>query len=143
MKTETNATRSAVGIQNSRQLADLAVQIVIGQIQQATQTSTSRTPGTVAWASQPGMIRLYGSSATGGVNYELEWYKLYSAQNMTVAFTGTTTPRLNLIQADLPRPRARPARETGRRRAPGITACSPISTARLVGPTARRWNIRS
>ena len=94
IKTETSATRSALGVQNSRQLANLAVQTVISQIQQATQTSSSRLPGTVSWASQPGMIRCYDNTGA-----EIEWYKLYSAQTMTVA---NPTPTLALIQSDLP-----------------------------------------
>ena len=103
VKTETSAVRSAVGIQNSRQLADIALQTVIGQIQQATQSNATRTPGTYAWASQPGMIRVYGNDTSVGANAELEWYKLYSAQYMTVDFTtGTSTPSLSLLQSDLP-----------------------------------------
>jgi len=102
IKTETGATRSNVGVQNSRQLADLAVQTVISQIQQATQSSSARQPGTYSWASQPGMIRVYDNSGK-----EAEWYKLYSAQTMTqtsipAATTGTSSPVYQLIQSDLP-----------------------------------------
>src|SRR5277367_651437 len=58
--TETKSVHSAVAGQNSRELADIAVQSVISQIQQATTTTPSAT--SIAWASQPGMIRTYNNS---------------------------------------------------------------------------------
>ncbi len=93
--------RSAVGVQNSRQLADLAVQTVISQIQQATQSNSTRQPGTYAWASQPGMIRVYDNNNVGGTDTsnDVEWYKLYSAQNMTV-INPSISP--TLVSSDLP-----------------------------------------
>ena len=88
-QTETKSMRSVVSGQNSRQLADIAVQSVISQIQLA----TTQGP-TVAWASQPGMIRTYNNSGT-----VLNWYKLYSATN-TVIKPGSET--LAQITQDLP-----------------------------------------
>ena len=90
IQTETKTSQSVVSSQSSKQLADLALQTVISQIQQATLQGP-----TVAWASQPGMIRCYDSSGA-----ETKWYKLYSAQVMTQAITGTVL--LPLLQADLP-----------------------------------------
>lgn len=76
VQTESKSMRSVVSGQNSRQLADIAVQNVISQIQQATTQGTK-----VAWASQPGMIRcydnVYGDPPVG-------WYKLYSASTNVV-----------------------------------------------------------
>ena len=74
---------SVVYGQNSRQLADIATQSVIAQIQQA----TTQGP-TVAWASQPGMIRTYNNRGTAS-----GWYKLYSAATNYVA-----TPRADARQ---------------------------------------------
>jgi uncharacterized protein (TIGR02600 family) len=49
-----------------RALADSTVSLVMAQIQQATSNGT-----TVAWASQPGMIRTYGSDGKPKVDYRL------------------------------------------------------------------------
>ena len=62
----------------ARMLGDSAVNVVIGQIQAA----TSRTNG--AWASQPGMIRVYrdGESASPGLD---ALFKLYSSNRLIVS----------------------------------------------------------
>ena len=49
---------------------------------------------TVAWASQPGMIRCYDNTGT-----PVWWYKLYSAQNMVVQ---NPSESLANVTADLP-----------------------------------------
>src|ERR1700761_4648730 len=58
VSTELKASRNFASEVTTRQLADSAVQLVIGQIADAT-TKTND-----AWASQPGMIRTYGSAGT-------------------------------------------------------------------------------
>ncbi|HSI83816.1 MAG TPA: Verru_Chthon cassette protein A, partial [Candidatus Methylacidiphilales bacterium] len=57
-------------------LAQTAVNVVIAEIKEGT-AGVDSTGGTLAWASQPGMIRTYAGDGTPG-NY----YKLYSAANM-------------------------------------------------------------
>jgi len=89
VQTESKSMRSVVSGQNSRQLADIAVQSVISQIQQATTQGPK-----VAWASQPGMIRTYDNTGAA-----LGWYKLYSA---TTNFISTPTESLARIQQDVP-----------------------------------------
>jgi len=71
---------------SSRLLSDLPVNIVIGQIKEATKGRDSS--GLLAWASQPGMIRTYDSSgAPAG------YYKLYSSG--TMAGEGAFDPASN------------------------------------------------
>ena len=75
------ATTSAAGA-TGRELADASVQLVMGQIRQATSLGSN-----VAWASQPGMIRTYGSGTLGSYTASsapLAYYKLYSSDNMVV-----------------------------------------------------------
>jgi uncharacterized protein (TIGR02600 family) len=91
VQTETKSVRSVVSGQNSRELADIAVQSVISQIQQATTQGTR-----VAWASQPGMIRTYNNSGTA-----LGWYKLYSAP-LTNMIVSNPSESLSGVQQDLP-----------------------------------------
>jgi len=73
---------------SARQLADLAVNIVQGQIHEATSGGITNT-----WASQPGMIRTFNSAGNLAAAY-----KLYSAGNMVV---GTVS-----LSEDLPQPPA-------------------------------------
>ncbi len=61
--------------ERSHQLADSTVQLVMGQIQQATSSTAN-----VGWASQPGMIRTYDNSGNPQTNY-----KLYSSGAMTTS----------------------------------------------------------
>jgi len=89
-QTETKSMRSVVSGQNSRQLADIAVQSVISQIQLA----TTQGGTTNAWVSQPGMIRTYNNSGTA-----VGWYKLYSA---STNFVSNPAESLANVQADLP-----------------------------------------
>jgi uncharacterized protein (TIGR02600 family) len=93
VQTETKSVHSVVAGQNSRELADIAVQSVISQIQQAT---TQPQGTTIAWASQPGMIRTYNNSGTA-----LGWYKLYSAPLTNMVVTNPSES-LNSVQQDLP-----------------------------------------
>lgn len=63
----------------TKQLADSAVQVLIGQIKAAT------TGGGLTWASQPGMIRSFDGAGNPAANY-----KLYSSDAMST--TGALTP---------------------------------------------------
>lgn len=65
-----------------RQMADTAVNLVMGQINAATKEGTS-TSAPVSWASQPGMIRTY--LPNGGLSNA---YKLYSWDNLVEAGAG-------------------------------------------------------
>src|SRR5690606_31818054 len=58
----------------ARLLADAAVNVVINQIQNATQSAAANQ---LAWASQPGMIRTYGTNGT-----LVQAFKLYSSETM-------------------------------------------------------------
>jgi Tfp pilus assembly protein PilX len=101
VQTETRSVRSVVSGQNSKQLADLAVQTVVNQIQQATtqnESGGSYTWGNVAWVSQPGLIRCYDYTGT-----PIAWYKLYSSATPTLLSTSNAiTETLSSVQADLP-----------------------------------------
>ncbi|MGB8356461.1 MAG: Verru_Chthon cassette protein A [Chthoniobacteraceae bacterium] len=81
--TEVNSARSYANGATVKQLADSAVQLVVAQVADGT-SGTSANSGTVAWASQPGMIRTYNTSGTLDT-----FYKLYSA-NLPLAVSGTT-----------------------------------------------------
>ena len=72
--TELTASKSSAAGVNARQLADSAVQAVMGQIRDAT-TKGSK----LAWASQPGMIRTYDDAGE-----PVGFYKLYSSETMVV-----------------------------------------------------------
>lgn len=95
---EVTATRQDDGCARSRQLAELSVNAVMGQIRQATSRS-----GIVTWVSQPGMIRTYDSKPGKNSNeeivnkdrpYDLAYYKLYSSNDMevTLAEIGSFDP---------------------------------------------------
>ncbi len=77
---ETSSTSSYAEGAEAKQLADSAVQMVMGTIKAATATSGTL----VAWASQPGMIRTFGSTAGTASGNPLACYKLYSSNNMVV-----------------------------------------------------------
>lgn len=76
---EVVATRQADSATRCRQLSEIAVNVVMGQIQQATTRDTG-----VAWVSQPGMIRAYGTSKNAASSDPLAYYKLYSSNDMVV-----------------------------------------------------------
>ena len=87
--TETRASGSNSAARVAEHLAELAVQIVQGQIQQATTRGAA-----FAWASQPGMIRTYDSTGA-----EVEGYKLYSADSMTKAANQAVS---DVLASDVP-----------------------------------------
>lgn len=72
--TDLNASKNYEASTNTRVLADSAVNLVIGQIREAS------TQSETAWVSQPGLIRTYGDDGAPGFAY-----KLYSAGEMTVS----------------------------------------------------------
>ncbi len=77
--TDLSSSRSyAEGI-NVRQLADNAVGVVMGQIRAATTVPNG------CWASQPGMIRVYGSAGGQPSVNAYAFYKLYSSQDLIVS----------------------------------------------------------
>jgi uncharacterized protein (TIGR02600 family) len=89
--TELRASRNFQSNVNTRQLQDSVVNIVEGQIRQATSVIAGNVSSqNVSWASQPGMITTFGSAGQGSSNL-LACYKLYSSNVMTVAGSGTNT----------------------------------------------------
>ena len=86
---ERTSSASYASAANTRQLADTAVNLVQGQIRAATTQGDN-----IAWASQPGMIRTYGSgsgnSSTASSTF-LTAFKLYSANNMVQTSSATLT----------------------------------------------------
>ncbi len=70
---EQTSSRSYKASSSARLMADTAINLVQGQINEATSQGMS-----YAWASQPGAIRTYNN--TGELH---QIYKLYSAQNLT------------------------------------------------------------
>ncbi|MEI8309271.1 MAG: Verru_Chthon cassette protein A [Verrucomicrobiota bacterium] len=82
VSTEHSTASSAAAGATGREMADASVQLVMGQIREATSLGSN-----VAWASQPGMIRTYGSGGAGSYTASsspLAYYKLYSSDNMIV-----------------------------------------------------------
>ena len=84
---ERTSSASYASAANTRQLADAAVNLVQGQIRAATTQGDN-----IAWASQPGMIRTYGSgsgnSSTASSAF-FKAFKLYSASNMVQTSNAT------------------------------------------------------
>ena len=82
---ERTASASYANQTTTQQLAESTVQTVIGTIKQAT---TPPTPSAhIGWASQPGMIRVYGDgsgSVATAADLSLADYKLYSSDNTVV-----------------------------------------------------------
>src|SRR5438094_33295 len=76
---ELQSARVATATLSSQQLADSAVQLVMAQIREATSRG-----GYTAWASQPGLIRTYGTGSAASSD-PLADYKLYSSDNMVVS----------------------------------------------------------
>src|SRR5438874_118205 len=74
--TELSSSKTYANGATAKQLADSAVQAVIGQISLATSGSANQPN---AWASQPGMIRTYDNTGA-----PLDYYKLYSSDNLVV-----------------------------------------------------------
>ncbi len=79
--TELGTARSAVSQVTAKQLADTSVQVVGSVIRMATSAPIGDN---TAWASQPGMIRTYGTSTGGAASTPLAYFKLYSSDDMEV-----------------------------------------------------------
>jgi uncharacterized protein (TIGR02600 family) len=79
VSTQLSASKGYANGSNAKELADSAVQAVIGQLRLAT-ASTDSSGQPVAWASQPGMIRSFTSAGAASTSY-----KLYSSNNMIVS----------------------------------------------------------
>ena len=78
--TERTSSKAVASGVSARQLAQSAVQLVEGIITQATVPGANTT---TAWASQPGMIRTYGTG-TAPSSAPLAYYKLYSSSRMVI-----------------------------------------------------------
>ena len=82
--------QSASQFKNSQgltELSDICVNLVMGQIKDATTTGATNNPANRStWASQPGMIRTYGSSTNAAMSY-----KLYSWSDPRVSGEDTTS----------------------------------------------------
>ncbi|WP_075086593.1 hypothetical protein [Verrucomicrobium spinosum] len=92
--TETRASGSYAKGEEARLLADLPLNIVIAQVRKATENNGS----TKTWASQPGMIRVFGQDVDPTtLRTKLDRaYKLYSAAEMEVQPTaGGMAPDIN------------------------------------------------
>lgn len=76
MRVEVASSKSSADAAQARLLADTAVNLVISQIQDVTVQAGANS---LAWASQPGMLRLYGANGASGFR------KLYSWDNMVGA----------------------------------------------------------
>ena len=88
MRTKVVLSKSGYDLNEVQMLAETAVNVAISQVRDATKKAGTNN---LAWASQPGMIRLYDNSGSPA-----GYYKLYSADNMVAtsgAFnSGTTSP---------------------------------------------------
>jgi uncharacterized protein (TIGR02600 family) len=81
IRSEDRGSRTAADLTELRLLAELPEKIVISQIRRATKDLGTR----YTWASQPGMIRVFGSTASNGNRPQAEeLFKLYSAPIMTL-----------------------------------------------------------
>lgn len=86
MRSKLVVSKASANTTEVRMLSETAVNIAIAQVNDA--TKVAGTSGS-AWASQPGMIRLYGSNGQPS-----GYYKLYSSDNMigTGAFNPSSDP---------------------------------------------------
>jgi uncharacterized protein (TIGR02600 family) len=85
---QTRGAESEASLAREKMLADSAVSLVIGQIQQAS-TQTGQ-----AWISQPGLLRTYDTTAS---RKPTACYKLYSSSQMT-----DTSGTLAFLTTDVP-----------------------------------------
>jgi len=77
-------TKTTANTASANQLSDSAVSLVMSQIIEATrggESSSGGTTGEFAWASQPGMIRVYDQTASDTAK---KAYKLYSSDQMVI-----------------------------------------------------------
>ena len=88
MRSKLAISKSGSDASEVKMLAETAVNVAISQVRDATKKAGANN---LAWASQPGMIRLYDNSGNAA-----GYYKLYSADNMVAtsgAFnSGTNAP---------------------------------------------------
>lgn len=75
--TDSRASRVFADTTTARGLGDSAVSVVMAQLREATTITNA------AWASQPGMVRVYGGDARAPEK-ALAFYKLYSSHQLTV-----------------------------------------------------------
>ena len=87
--TEVSASKSYANGVGVKQLSDSVNNIVIGLIKDATTTGSS------AWASQPGMIRTYGTDGK-----PIAYYKLYSSNKSKITDLLATYDSSSDVQAD-------------------------------------------
>ncbi len=80
IRSEDRASRMVADFSALRTLQTLPEKLVISQIR----TATSNLGGDHTWTSQPGMIRVFGSSTSGTPAQADEYYKLYSSDSMTL-----------------------------------------------------------
>ncbi len=89
--TERNSSNAYSSTTSARQLSEVAINLVQGQI-----TAATTQGGDVTWASQPGMIRTFGTVAeANGRAKMLLAYKLYSA-------TTLVQDQISLVSGSLP-----------------------------------------
>ena len=94
MRSKLAISKSGSDSSEVKMLAETAVNIAISQVRDATKMSGQNS---LAWASQPGMIRLYNSAGSAA-----GYYKLYSADTMVAtsgAFNSGTNAPSDLIPA--------------------------------------------
>ena len=88
MRSKLVLSKSGSDASDVKMLAETAVNIAISQVRDATKKSGTNN---LAWASQPGMIRLYDNSGNAA-----GYYKLYSWDNM-VATSGAFNPSSDAV----------------------------------------------
>lgn len=76
--TEAHSSQVHADITSARQFAESAVGVVMGQLREATTVKGG------AWATQPGMVRVYGGEGKNPKD-AFAFYKLYSSHTLTVA----------------------------------------------------------
>ena len=90
MRSKLVLSKSGSDASEVKMLAETAVNITISQVRDATKKSGTAN---LAWASQPGMIRLYDNSGNAA-----GYYTLYSAADM-VATSGGFAPATDAVPA--------------------------------------------
>ena len=98
--TELSASKSFSASVSTRQLAETATNLVMGQIADATagfEEPGNSNSGILAWASQPGMIRTYNQEGD-----PFRYYKLYSAKELVINKPGDGFDVMNDFSEDVP-----------------------------------------
>lgn len=100
--TERQASAAYAEGSRVRMLSDTAVNLVIGQIRQATETLNDDPNQPQAWVSQPGMIRVFGTAGGSGNGRAAMTtaYKLYSSDTMRVTQFGRSEADAEAPPAD-------------------------------------------